>query len=398
MPTYGRYNLTLTRGEGAYVYADNGRRYLDFGAGIAVTALGHCHPKLVAALTDQAQKLWHVSNLYHIPEQTALADMLVAHSFADSVFFANSGAEANECAIKMARKYHHAHGHPEKTRVIVISNAFHGRTIATVSAGGQHKHMDGFGPMLDGFDHVAFGNMNETRNAFTAETAAIMVEPIQGESGINTTNARYFQDLREFCDEVGILLIYDEVQTGIGRTGHLFAHQTITETLCADDASAYCAPDILTSAKGLGGGFPIGACLATEEAAIGMTAGSHGSTFGGNPLACRVAKAVLDEILADGFLSTVQARAQTLQAGLAALQAKYPAQIKDVRGMGLMIGLELHPSTLNSDVIAQCTEKGLLLVPAGNNVVRFLPPLIITDAHISEALTILETALDAISA
>ena len=304
-PTYGRAPLAFERGEGCWLYTAEGEGYLDFASGIAVNALGHAHPVLVEALRDQAGKLWHTSNLYEIPHQRELAEKLVAHSFADLVFFCNSGAEALEGCFKAARRYHHVHGNPQKYRIICASNSFHGRTLATIAAANNPKHLDGFGPAVDGFDHVAFNNLNETRAAITEETAAILVEPIQGEGGITPADLDYLRALRSVCDEFGLLLIYDEVQCGMGRTGKLFAY----------DWSGV-NPDVMALAKGLGGGFPVGACLATSEAAAGMVAGTHGSTFGGNPLAAAAVNAVLDILLEDGFLEEVKRKAKIFRDGL----------------------------------------------------------------------------------
>ncbi len=366
------------RGEGAYLFATDGGRYLDFASGIAVTALGHAHPHLVAALTAQAGKLWHTSNLFQIPAQIELAERLIAASFADSVFFSNSGAEAIECGLKMVRKYQHDFGDPKRYRVICCTGGFHGRTLATIAAGGQEKHLAGFGPVVDGFDHVAFDNMNELRNAITGETAAILIEPVQGEGGMRTASVDYLKALRAVADEFGLLLFFDEVQCGMGRTGKLFAHQW-----------AEIEPDIVATAKGLGGGFPVGACLAKEKAARALTAGSHGSTFGGNPLAMAVGNAVLDVLLADGFLEQVQRRAARLRGGLEGFARRHPDLIEEVRGAGLLIGLKcLVP---NTELIAELRANKLLAVGAGENVVRLLPPLIIDDGHIDEALAILET-------
>ncbi|MCW9036152.1 MAG: aspartate aminotransferase family protein [Rhodospirillales bacterium] len=380
MPTYGRFDLAFEKGEGPYLFTTDGKRYLDFGSGIAVTALGHAHPHLVAALKDQADKLWHTSNLYEIPGQRRLAERLVENSFADTAFFCNSGAEAMECAIKMARKYHSANGHPEKYRVITTEGAFHGRTLATLAAGGQAKHLEGFGPVTDGFDQVSFGNLNELKDAITAETAAILVEPVQGEGGIRPIGQDFLKGLRAAADEFGLLLIFDEVQTGMGRTGHLFAHEKSGVT-----------PDIMALAKGLGGGFPIGTCLATKEAAKGMTAGTHGSTFGGNPLAAAVGNAVLDVMLADGFIEQVGEMAAYLWDGLGKLVSDHPKVIEGVRGAGLLVGLKCQCT--NMDLVAAAQRNGLLLVPAGDNTVRLLPPLTITKEQLDEALDILEASL-----
>lgn len=376
MPTYGRIDIAFERGEGPYLFTADGRRYLDFATGIAVNALGHSHPHLVRAVQEQAAKLWHTSNLYNIPEQQRLAQRLVDNSFADTVFFCNSGAEANEAAIKIARKYHSATGHPERYRVICAEQAFHGRTLATMAAGGQEKILKGFGPVVDGFDHVPFGNTNMLRTAVTPETAAILLEPVLGESGVVPAPPEFLLAAREVADEYGLLLIMDEVQTGMGRTGRLFAHEL-----------AGVVPDVMPLAKGLGGGFPIGACLTTEKAAAGMTAGSHGSTFGGTPLACAAANAVLDVLLQDGFLEGVAATGAYLQDRLRDLAADHPGVYADVRGVGLMIGLK---AVVNSaDVVAAAREEGLLLVGAGDNVARLLPPLTIERAHADEAVAIL---------
>ena len=328
LPTYARINLAFERGEGAWLIATNGDRYLDFASGVAVNALGHAHPRLVAALAEQAQKVWHVSNLYQIPEAERVAQRLCDASFADVVFFCNSGAEAMECAIKMVRKYQSANGAPERYRVITFEGAFHGRTLATLAAGGQKKYLDGFGPVVDGFDQVPFSDLEATKRAVTAETAAILIEPIMGEGGVRVVAPAFLRALRELCDQNGLLLVFDEVQTGMGRTGELFAYQR-----------AGVAPDIMALAKALGGGFPVGACLATREAAKGMTTGTHGSTFGGNPLAMSVANAVLDVMLAPGFLDRVRQTGLLFKQRLAQIKDSYPSLIAEVRGEGLLIGL-----------------------------------------------------------
>jgi len=383
MPTYAKFDVTFVRGEGAYLFDENGRRYLDFTSGIAVNALGHCHPHLVEVLREQAGKLWHTSNLYHIPAQRKLAERLVEASFADSAFFANSGAEAIECGLKMIRKYHDENGTPERYRVITCTNAFHGRTLATIAAGGQEKHLAGFAPMVEGFDQVAFGNLNEMRAAITAETAAILIEPVQGEGGIHVANADYLKGLRAIADEFGLLLFFDEVQCGIGRTGKMFAYEWSGVT-----------PDVMALAKGLGGGFPVGACLAVEKVARVLVAGSHGTTFGGNPLAMATANAVLDVILAPGFLKGVDDIARHLWKGLRGVAAEHPDIIRDVRGAGLMIGLECGVE--NTILRAKLHELGLLTVSAADNVIRILPPLIIDQSHIDEAITILSRACRAL--
>ena len=385
LPTYRPADLAFERGEGAYLYATDGRRFLDFTSGIAVNALGHAHPKLVAALTEQGRKFWHCSNLFHIPEQERLAERLVANSFADRAFFCNSGAEAVECGIKMLRKYHDDNGDPERYRIICAENAFHGRTLTTISAGGQPKHTAGFGPLVEGFDHVAFGNLNELRMAITHETAGILLEPVLGEGGVVVADPRYLRDVRAVADEFGLLLFFDEVQTGMGRTGTLFAYEHADVT-----------PDVMALAKGLGGGFPIGACLATERAAAGMTAGTHGSTFGGNPLAMAVANAVLDVMLEKGFLDHVAAMGKKLHAALAKIAAKYPKVIADVRGIGLLVGVKC--AVPNTDLQAALRAKGLLTATAGENVVRLLPPLVIGESEIAEACAMIKEACAEIAA
>jgi acetylornithine/N-succinyldiaminopimelate aminotransferase len=377
MPTYARADIAFEKGEGAYLFGNDGRRYLDFGSGIAVTALGHCHPHLVKALTEQAQKVWHTSNLYRIPAGERLAERLVANSFADTVFFTNSGAESNECAIKIARKYQHDTGHPERYRVITCGGAFHGRTLATIAAGRQEKHLKGFDPIVDGFDQVAFGNLNELRAAITGETAAILVEPIQGEGGIRPATLDYLRRLRQVADEFGLLLIFDEVQCGMGRTGKLFAHEW-----------AGIAPDVMPLAKGLGSGFPLGACLATEKAAIGMTAGTHGSTFGGNPLAMAVANAVLDVMLSDGFLARVERMGKLLWQRLGEVVARHPKIFAELRGANLMLGIKCVVPA--GDVVGRLRAAGLLTVSAGDNVVRVLPPLIVEETHVNEGVAIID--------
>ncbi|MCR6630005.1 MAG: aspartate aminotransferase family protein [Magnetospirillum sp.] len=384
MPTYNRADVAFKRGEGAYVWATDGRRFLDFGSGVAVTALGHCHPHLVKALQEQAGKLWHTSNLYRVTGQETVAARLVEHTFADTVFFCNSGAEANECAIKMARKYHYEGGDKGRFEVICATGAFHGRTLATVAAGGQEKHMKGFDPSMPGFVHVPYGNLNALRAAITPQTAAILVETVQGEGGIVPGDPDYLKRLRATADEFGLLLIFDEVQTGMGRTGTLFGHQHTGIT-----------PDIMAIAKGLGGGFPVGACLATAKAARGMTAGAHGSTFGGNPLAMAAANAVLDVMLAPGFLDEVAHWGKVLRAKLDPLPARFPTVLEEVRGQGMMIGLKCRIP--NTELQAKLLANGLLTVGAGDNVVRLLPPLIIREREIEEALDILTRTLSEVT-
>lgn len=384
MPSYGRVDVAFERGDGAYLFTSDGQRFLDFASGIAVTALGHNHPHLVKALTEQAAKLWHCSNLFRIPEQERLAHRLVENSFADTVFFANTGVEAVEAGFKLIRKYHHDSGAPERYRTITFDGSFHGRTLGGISAGANAAHQAGFGPLVDAFDHVSFGNLNEVRNAVSAETAAILVEPIQGEGGIRPGDAAFLKGLRETCDEFGLLLFYDEVQTGMGRTGHLFAYE-----------ESGVAPDVMAIAKALGGGFPIGACLATEKAALGIVPGTHGSTFGGNPLATAVGNAVLDILLADGFLANVRTMGAALMSEMSDLQEKWPDVIETVRGAGLMIGLKCVVPA--GDMVTACREAGMLTVPAADNVVRLLPPLIIDKNHVAEAAGMVDAACKAVS-
>jgi acetylornithine/N-succinyldiaminopimelate aminotransferase len=378
MPTYARADIAFSHGEGVYLFdADKGQRYLDFCAGIAVNALGHSHPHLVELLRQQAGKLWHTSNLYRIPEQERLAQRLVDHSFANTVFFCNSGAEAVEGGIKLVRRYQSSGGNPERWRIITCADSFHGRTLATLAAAANPKHVDGFGPMADGFDQVPFGNLNELRAAITKETAAILVEPVQGEGGMNTPDAQFLQGLRATADEFGLLLFLDEVQSGIGRTGKLWAYEW-----------GGIEPDVVAAAKGIGGGFPMGAVLATEDAARGMTAGLHGSTFGGNQLAMAASHAVLDVLLGDGFLDQVDAVARDLQAKLDGLVQSHPDVFESWRGMGLMLGLKCVVPNL--EMMARLREAGLLTVVAADNVLRLLPPLTIKHQHVDDAVAILD--------
>ena len=378
--TYARAELAFERGEGAWLVTADGRRYLDFMGGIAVNILGHAHPHLVEALTRQAEKLWHVSNIFDIPGQRQLGERLVRATFADRVFFTNSGAEALECAIKTARRYHHAKGAPERFRLITLEGAFHGRTLATIAAGGQPKYLEGFGPKVDGFDQVHFGDRTALEAAMGPETAGILVEPIQGEGGIRPIAPEDLRHLRRLCDEAGLLLILDEIQSGMGRTGRLFAHEW-----------AGISPDIMAIAKGIGGGFPLGACLATEAASAAMTVGTHGTTFGGNPLAMAVGNAVLDVVLDEGFLDAVRRTGLRLKQKLAALVDSHPDTIAGIRGEGLMLGVVCRVP--NAEVAAAARAQGLLVVPAGDNVVRLLPPLIVTDAEVDEAVSRLDAAL-----
>jgi acetylornithine/N-succinyldiaminopimelate aminotransferase len=379
MPTYARADIAFERGEGVWLHADNGRRYLDFGGGIAVSSVGHSHPHLVDALTEQAKKLWHTSNVYRIPEGERLADRLRALTFADVVFFTNSGAEALEGSIKTARKYHSANGHPERFRIITFEGAFHGRTLATIAAGGQKKYLEGFGPVSPGFDQVPFGDHKALEAAITPETAAILVEPVQGEGGIRVLPTQCLRGLRELCDRHGLLLIFDEVQSGVGRTGKLFAHEWAGIT-----------PDIMAVAKGIGGGFPMGAFMATTEAAKGMTAGTHGSTYGGNPLAMAVGNAVLDIVAEPALLARVEQIALLLKQRLAELKDRYPSVIAEIRGKGLLMGI--RTVVPNTELVAELRNQEMLTIGAGDNVVRLLPPLIIGEDEVAEAMKRLEAA------
>ena len=384
LPTYNRAPVSFVRGEGSHVFTEDGTAYLDFGAGVAVTSCGHAHPHLVKALTEQAQKIWHTSNIYQMPGQEKLAQRLIENSFADTVFFCNSGAEALECAIKMARRYHFVSGAPQRNVIITFEGAFHGRTLATLSAGGQEKYLEGFAPRMPGFVQVPFGDRTALEAAVTAETAAILIEPVQGEGGIRPLPHGELKALRDLCDAHGLLLVLDEVQTGVGRTGKLFAHEW-----------SGIAPDIMAVAKGIGGGFPLGACLATEKAAQGMTAGMHGSTFGGNPLATAVGNAVLDVVLAEGFLSHVRDTALYLKQKLAGLKDSHPTVIDDIRGEGLMIGIKCKVQ--NTALQAAALAEKLLTIGAGDNVIRLLPPLVITRADVDEALGKLDRACRALT-
>ena len=380
MPTFARVHLAFERGEGVWLYATNGERYLDFTSGVAVNALGHAHPHLVAALAEQSQKLWHVSNLYEIPEAERAARRLCAASFADVAFFCNSGAEAVEGAIKCARKYQSASGAPERYRIVTFEGAFHGRTLATLAAGGQKKYLDGFGPPVEGFDQVPFGDLDAVKRAIGGETAAIMIEPVMGEGGVRTVEPSFLRALRELCDEHDLLLVFDEVQSGMGRTGELFAYQRTGVT-----------PDVMSLAKALGGGFPVGAVLATEAAAKGMTAGTHGSTFGGNPLAMSAVNATLDVMLAPGFFEHVQQIALLFKQRLAEIKDRYPALIAEVRGEGLLIGLRMLVPA--GELVDATRAENMLTVGAGDNVVRMLPPLIASEQEIAEGVARLDRAL-----
>jgi acetylornithine/N-succinyldiaminopimelate aminotransferase len=385
MPTYARQDVVFERGEGAWLIATSGDRYLDFASGVAVNALGHAHPRLVAALTGQAEKLWHCSNLYRIAGQERLAERLCEVTFAEKVFFSNSGAEACEGAIKLARRYHFANGHPERWRIVTFKGAFHGRTLATIAAAGNEKYLEGFGEPAPGFDLVPFGDLEAAENAIGPQTAAIMVEPVQGEGGVRVGSNQFLKALRKLCDDHGLLLVLDEVQCGMGRTGKLFAYEWAGIT-----------PDVMAVAKGIGGGFPVGCFMATNEAAKGMVPGTHGSTYGGNPLAMAVGNAVLDAVLEPGFLDRVQAISLRLKQELARVKDENPDVVEEVRGSGLLTGIKVKPPM--GEVVAACTAEKLLTVGAGENVVRLLPPLNVTEAEISEAVDRLSRALKRVAA
>lgn len=381
LPVHKRYDISFSHGEGLYLYA-GGEKYLDLGAGIAVNALGHCHPKLVAALTNQAQKLWHVSNIYNVDELNNYAEKLTQATFADYVFFCNSGAESIEAVIKMIRRHFYVKNQAHKNRIITFAGAFHGRTIATISAAGKPKYIEGFEPKLEGFDNVEFGNIEAVKNAITENTAGILIEPIQGEEGIRVADKKFIQDLRKICDEKGLLLAFDEVQCGMGRTGFLYAYEYYGVK-----------PDLIGSAKGIAGGFPLGACLATENAASGMTVGVHGTTYGGNPLAMAVANAVLDEILNPSFLKNVQENGGLLKLELEKLKTEFPAVIDEIRGIGLMLGIKINDKIEHNEIVKKMISNKLLTVPAGNNVIRIIPPLILEKHHIEEAIQKIRASL-----
>jgi acetylornithine/N-succinyldiaminopimelate aminotransferase len=377
--TYARADISFEQGAGAWLMGSDGRRYLDFGSGIAVTLLGHAHPHLVATLREKADKVWHTSNLFRIPEQERLAERLTAATFADRVFFTNSGAEALEVAIKTARRAMYVAGKPERYRLVTMEGAFHGRTLGTIAAGGSPKYLEGFGPPLEGFDQVPFGDIEAVKAAIGPETAGVLVEPIQGESGVRPLPDGALRELRRICDDEGLLLVLDEVQTGMGRTGVLFAHERAGVT-----------PDIMAIAKGIGGGFPLGACLATEAAAKGMQPGTHGSTYGGNALACAVGNAVLDVVLADGFLEEVRRKASLLAQRTAALVDEHPDVFELVRGEGLLVGLKCKAPV--ADVVKAARAAGVIGIPAGDNTLRLLPPLIVSDEELREGIARLDAA------
>ena len=385
LPVFARVDLAFTRGEGCYLTASDGERYLDFTSGVAVNALGHAHPHLVATLQEQATKLWHMSNLFKSPDGERLAARLCEQSFADFVFFCNSGAEAMEGVIKLARHYHFSKGHPERYRIITFEGAFHGRTLATLAATGAAKYLEGFGPPMEGFDQVAHGDLDAVKNAIGPNTGAILIEPVQGEGGVRAPPVAFFKALRELCNEHGLLLAFDEVQTGMGRTGALFAYQRLGVV-----------PDVMSLAKALGGGFPIGAVLASADAAAGMGPGSHGSTFGGNPLAVAAANAVLDVMLKPGFFDHVQKMSLLLKQKLASVVDRYPSVLSEVRGEGLLLGVKA--AVPSGDLVTALRQQKLLTVGAGDNVVRFLAPLIVTESEIEQSVASLERACAAISA
>jgi acetylornithine/N-succinyldiaminopimelate aminotransferase len=379
LPAFARVDLAFDHGEGCWLTATNGERYLDFTSGVAVNALGHAHPKVADAIATQAHKAIHVSNLFRVPEQERLADRLCEASFADYVFFQNSGAEAMECAIKVVRKYHAVNGNSERYRIITFEGAFHGRTLATLAAGGNKKYLDGFGPVAEGFDQVPFGDLEAVKKAITPETAAILIEPIQGEGGVRVPSNQFLKELRALCDKHGMLLIFDEVQSGMGRLGELFAYQRTGVE-----------PDVMALAKALGGGFPVGACLTTKDAGKGITAGTHGSTFGGNPLAMAAGNATLDVMLEEGFFDRVKRMGLLLKQRLAEIKDRYPGIVAEVRGEGLLLGLRCVIP--NGQLVDALRDEHLLSVGAGENVVRLVPPLIVNEAEISEAMGMLDRA------
>ena len=379
LPAFARVDLAFDHGEGCWLTATNGERYLDFTAGVAVNALGHAHPKVADAIASQAHKMIHVSNLFRVPEQETLADRLCAECFADLVFFANSGAEAMEGAIKTARKFHAINGQPERYRIITFEGAFHGRTLATLAAGGNKKYLEGFGPVVEGFDQVPFGDLEAVKKVIGPETAAILIEPIQGEGGVRVPTNQFLKSLRGLCDQHGLLLIFDEVQCGMGRSGELFAHQRTGVE-----------PDVMALAKALGGGFPVGAFLATKEAGKGMTAGTHGSTFGGNPLAMAAGNATLDVMLEPGFLDRVKRIGLLFKQRLAEIKDRYPNIIAEVRGEGLLLGLRCVAP--NTQLVDALRDEHLLAVGAGENVVRLVPPLIVSEEEVGQAMSMLDRA------
>jgi acetylornithine/N-succinyldiaminopimelate aminotransferase len=388
MDTYSPPDLIFDHGKGTRLYTADGASYLDFISGIAVNCLGHAHPKAVSALTEQAGKLWHLSNMFKVPQGVELATKLTEATFADRVFFTNSGAESVECSIKTARRYHYVNGSPQRYRIITFTGAFHGRTYGAINAGGNPKYLEGFGPAMEGFDQVPFGDLDAVKATITEETAAICVEPVQGEGGVRAPEDSFLRGLRQLCDAHGLLLIYDEVQSGAGRTGKLFAYQWV------DGAQ----PDIMAIAKGIGGGFPVGACLATEAAAAGMVVGTHGTTYGGNPLAMTVANVVFDELTSDGFLDNVVEVSNYLRQQLHGLMDRHADKIVEVRGKGLLVGIKLKDGYDPKALVALARDRNLLIGAAGDNVSRLAPPLVITKSDASEAVAILDEALGALQA
>lgn len=386
MDTYAPPDLVFDHGKGARLFTGDGEGYLDFISGIAVNCLGHAHPKAVAALTEQAGKLWHLSNMFKVPAGIELADKLTKATFADRVFFTNSGAEAMECALKTARRYHFVNGNPQRYRIITFTGAFHGRTYGAINAGGNPKYLEGFGPAMEGFDQVEFGDHEALKAAISDETAAICIEPVQGEGGVRAVPEQCLRGLRQLCDEHGLMLIYDEVQCGAGRTGKLFAHQWVEGA----------EPDIMASAKGIGGGFPMGACLATEAAAAGMVVGTHGSTYGGGPLAMAVGNVVFDELTADGFLDHVVDVSNYLGQQLHGLMDRHPDKIKEIRGKGLLVGIQLKDGFDPKKLVPLARDRHLLIGAAGDNVARLAPPLVITKDDASEAVAVLDAAFAAL--
>lgn len=388
MDTYSPPDLIFDHGKGTRLYTADGASYLDFISGIAVNCLGHAHPKAVSALTEQAGKLWHLSNMFKVPQGVELATKLTEATFADRIFFTNSGAESVECSIKTARRYHYVNGNPQRYRIITFTGAFHGRTYGAINAGGNPKYLEGFGPAMEGFDQVPFGDLDAVKATITEETAAICVEPVQGEGGVRAPEDSFLRGLRQLCDAHGLLLIYDEVQSGAGRTGKLFAYQWV------DGAQ----PDIMAIAKGIGGGFPVGACLATEAAAAGMVVGTHGTTYGGNPLAMTVANVVFDELTSDGFLDNVVEVSNYLRQQLHGLMDRHADKIVEVRGKGLLVGIKLKDGYDPKALVALARDRNLLIGAAGDNVSRLAPPLVITKSDASEAVAILDEALGALQA
>lgn len=382
LPIHKRLDVAFKKGKGVNIFDKNNKKYLDFGSGIAVNSLGHCHPKLIKALKTQCQKLWHVSNLYHINELEEVAQLITKNTFADYAFFCNSGAEAVECAIKMIRKYFFDKGQKDKYEIITFQGSFHGRTMATISASGNEKYLEGFGPNLPGFRNAIFNDIESVKKLINKNTAGILIEPVQGEGGIVPAQKKFMQELREIANKNNLLLALDEVQCGAGRTGYLYAYEYYN-----------IKPDILASAKGIGGGFPVGICLATESAAFGMKIGTHGTTYGGNPLAMKVTQEVIKIISKKSFLKNIQKQGDNLINKLQKLQESFPKQVKEIRGLGLMVGIELDSSLTNIDFVEQLKNRGLLSVPAGKNTVRLVPPLIIKAKHLNKANNIIKSSL-----